>query len=219
MTVKGFTRNFKPLEILTEEQVEAIHHGVLAVLETTGVRVEHDRALKLFEKNGCKVDYDEKRVRIPPGLVEECLRKAPSSFHMKARDPKSDLQMGGNTSYFAPFPGMRTIDLDTWETRPATTKERDDGCLVLDALENVHVLANYVPYFEVEGIPPSMAIPEAFAALLRNSTKILKSAYQLDCEIFDIEMAKAAGTEIFGSCLLAPPLTLPSDLPPLPGRW
>ncbi|GAF76741.1 unnamed protein product, partial [marine sediment metagenome] len=64
MALKGFTRNFKPLEILTEEQVEAIHRGTLEVLWVTGVRVEHERALKLFESNGCKVDYDDMRVRI-----------------------------------------------------------------------------------------------------------------------------------------------------------
>ena len=57
--MKGFTRHLKPLEILTEEQVEAIHRGTLEVLETTGLRIEHERALKVFEKNGCKVDYDE----------------------------------------------------------------------------------------------------------------------------------------------------------------
>ncbi|GAI85417.1 unnamed protein product, partial [marine sediment metagenome] len=59
MALKGFTRNFRPLEILTEEQVEAIHRGTLEVLWVTGVRVEHERALKLFESNGCKVDYDD----------------------------------------------------------------------------------------------------------------------------------------------------------------
>ncbi len=207
MTTKGLTRNFRPLEILTEEQVEAIHRGILDVLESTGVRVEHERALKLFEKNGCQVDYDEMRVRIPAGLVEECLRKAPSSFHVKARDPKNDLQIGGNTSYFEPFPGMRAIDLDTWETRPATRKERDDGCIVIDALDNLHC-AGSSTYFEVEDIPPAMAMPEAFAALLRNSTKVQMSGHQLDCEIFNIAMAKAAGTEFFGSCSLSPPMTL-----------
>ena len=61
--LKGFTRSFKPLEILTEEQVQAIHRGTLDVLETTGVRVEHDRALQLFADNGCKVDFKDKRVR------------------------------------------------------------------------------------------------------------------------------------------------------------
>ena len=211
MTTKGFTLNFKPLEILTEEQVEAIHRGILDVLESTGVRVEHEKALKLFEKNGCQVDYDERRVRIPASLVEECIRKAPSSFHVKARDPKNDLQVAGNTSYFEPAPGMRIIDLDTWEARPATRKERDDGCIVLDALDNVHSFGGYTPYFEVEGIPPAMAIPEAFAAVLRNSTKVQCSAYQLGCEMFNIEMAKSAGAEIVGLCLLAPPLTLFGD--------
>jgi trimethylamine--corrinoid protein Co-methyltransferase len=210
--MKGFTRNFKPLEILTEEQVEAIQHGALDVLKTTGVRVEHDRALKLFEKNGCKVDYDEKRVRIPPGLVDECLHKCPSSFIMKARDPAKDLQIGGNTLYFKVYPGMRILGLDTWETRPATKQERDDGCIVMDALDNMHTLCLYAPYFEVEGIPPAMAIPEAVAAMLRNSTKIqVPTGYQLESEIFTMAMAKAAGTEIMSTINPSPPLTIHTD--------
>ena len=57
--VKGFTRNFKPLEILTEEQEEAIHRGTLDVLEQTGVRIEHERALKLFKENGCDVNFEK----------------------------------------------------------------------------------------------------------------------------------------------------------------
>lgn len=88
MALKGFPRRFKPLEILTEEQVEAIHKGTLEVLWVTGVMVDHERALKLFESNGCKVDHEEMRVRIPPDLVEECLRRAPSNFHTKARDDR-----------------------------------------------------------------------------------------------------------------------------------
>lgn len=52
MAMKGFTRNFKPLEILTEEQVEAIYRGALSVLRATGVRIEHQRALKLLEEHG-----------------------------------------------------------------------------------------------------------------------------------------------------------------------
>lgn len=212
MAIKGFTRNFKPLDILTEEQVEAIHRGTLNVLAKTGVRVEHKRALKLFERNDCKVDYDDMRVRIPPGLVEECLRKTPSSYYMKARIPENDLQIGGNTLYFDAFPGMRTVDLDTWQLRPATKKERDEGCVVLDALTNHHCFGMYIPYFEVEGIPPAMAIPEGVAALLRNSTKIQTSTgYQLDCEIFTLAMAKAVGTEVGFVFTPAPPLTIRGD--------
>jgi len=48
--LRGFTRNFPPLKILTEEQVEAIHRGTLDVFWQTGIRIEHERALKLLKK-------------------------------------------------------------------------------------------------------------------------------------------------------------------------
>ena len=211
MALKGFTRNFKPLEILTEEQVEAIHKGTLEVLWVTGVRVEHERALKLFEKNGCKVDYNEMRVRIPPALVEECLRKVPSSFYVQARDSKNSLMLGGNTVYFGNAPGMQTVDLDTWEPREATRKENYDGVIVLDALPNLHLFTAYTPYFGFEGVPPCMAMPESVAAKMRNSTKFQCTNFSNDCEIFAIEMAQAMGIEILGGCLISAPLTISSD--------
>ena len=60
MLLKGFMRNIKPLEILTEEQVEAIHRSTLNVLENTGIKFESEKALKIFNNNGCNVDYENK---------------------------------------------------------------------------------------------------------------------------------------------------------------
>ena len=211
MAMKGFTRKFKPLELLTEEQLEAIHRGTLDILGNTGIRLEHDRGLELFEKNGCKVDYDEKRVRIPGGLVEECLRKCPTSFRMKARDLKQDLIIGGNTLYFYTFPGMNSVDLDTWKPRQPTRKEFYDAVTVLDALENLHIIGNYAPWFGYEGVPPVMSMPEATAAKLRNSTKTQKEGYSNDCEIFEIQMAQAVGVDMAMTCAASPPLTYYSE--------
>ena len=70
--LEGFTRNFPPLQMLTEEQVESIHKGILDILWETGVRFESERALALFDKNGCRVDSEKRRVHFPPGLVGEC---------------------------------------------------------------------------------------------------------------------------------------------------
>ena len=205
--MKGFIRNLKPLEILSKEQIEAIHRGTLDVLERTGLRIEHDRALKLLEKNSCKVDYDNNRVRFPPELVEESLRKCPSSFHMKARNPKNDLILGGDILIVTTFPGMQTVDLDTWEPRPATKQEYYDGVTVLDALDNLHYLSSYIPYFGWEGIPPVMCIPEGFAARARNSTKVMRTATSDDSEIFTINIAKAVGSDAMVAITPAPPLT------------
>jgi len=208
--LKGFTRRFKPLEILTEEQLEAIHRGILDVLQETGVRFESKRALKLFEKNGCQVDYDNMRVKFPPGLVEECLRKAPSSFRIKARDPKNDLIIGGNTVYFEPGVGMQTIDINTWKPRRATRKENYDGVTILDALDTVHFLSCYCPYFGFDNVPPVMAMLESVAAKTRNSTKAQWTGYQGN-EVFVIEIAKAAGIELLGNIICSPPLTYYGD--------
>ena len=211
MSLKGFARNFKPLEILTEEEVEAIHRGTLEVLWVTGVSVQHQRALKLFDKNGCKVDYDDMRVRMPPALVEECLRKVPSSFHAKARDCKNSLMVGNDTLYLAVAPGQQTIDLDTWEPRAATRKENYDSVTLLDALPTVHFFSPYTPYFGFEGVPPCMAMLESLAARIRNSTKFQCVGFSNDSEIFAIKMAQALGIEIMGTCALAPPLAMYRD--------
>jgi trimethylamine--corrinoid protein Co-methyltransferase len=207
MAMKGFIRKFKPLEILSEEQFQAIHKATLDVLQNVGIRIEHKRALKLLESHDCQVDYGNMRAKFPPGLVEESLQKCPSSFRVKARDPQKDLIMGGNTIYFGPAPGKQTVNLDTWEPREATRKEAYDGLTILDALPNVHFLPSYTPYFGFEGLPPVMRIPEICAAKIRNSTKWFFEGYSNDCEIFIIQMAQAMGIDIMCSMLASPPLT------------
>lgn len=209
--MKGAARNIKPLQILTDEQVEAINRATLEVLEVTGVRVENERALKVFGDAGCQADHKKMRVRIPGALVEECLRKCPSVFHLKTRDPKNDLTIGGNVTYFCPMPGMEIVDLDTWKSRPPTLKEYDDAVKVLDALDNLHLFTVYTPYFNLQGIPPVMCIPEGVASRIRNSTKSSFTGYQQNCEIFAIEMAKAVGIEMMGMSLASSPLTYYGD--------
>ncbi len=208
---RGFMRRFPALKVLTDEEVEEIHRGTLQVLWTTGVHIEHERALKLFEQHGCRVDHDAMRVRIPPGLVEECLRKAPSSFPAPARDPSRTLVIGGNNLCLAVAPGHKTVDSTTWEPREATRKENYDAVRVLDALPTVHFFSPYTPYFGFEGVPSCMAMPESLAARIRNSTKFQCVGFSNDSEMFAIEMAEAVGIEILGTCAWAPPLALYRD--------
>ena len=95
MSPIGFRLNLDPLKIVTEGDIEEIHRGTLDVLENTGLRIEHQEALKLLAKNGCAVDVSDSRVKFPPGLVEECLRRCPTSFRVKARNPMNDMVVGG----------------------------------------------------------------------------------------------------------------------------
>jgi len=204
--LKGFTRTFKPFELLNEEQIEKINRGTLKILKDTGITFTSEKALKLFSKNGCSVDFHSKRVKFPPELVEQCVHACPSSFNCKARDAKHDLRIGGNTVYFTPFSGMRTVDLETWEPKIPSRKEYYDFIKVLDALENLHWIWGY-PYYGFEGLSPVMCIPESVAGKIRISTKFQLVANNREADIFAIEMARAVGIDIMGVMAISPPLT------------
>lgn len=205
--LKGFNRKLKSLQILTNEELETIHRGTLDVLETTGVTFEHNQTLQLFADHGCQVEFSKKRVRIPGWLVEDCLRKAPTSFALKARDAKHNIRIGGNTLYFSNSMGMSTVELDTWQPRTPTWEENVNAVKVLDSLETVHYIAPYTPYMEIEGVPADMVMLEGMANKLRMSSKVVASAYQMDSEIFAIKMAKVVGTDLLGAVSVSSPLT------------
>jgi trimethylamine--corrinoid protein Co-methyltransferase len=210
MPRKGFVRKLRPLEILTEDQVEGIHKATLEVLRETGLRLEDGWTRDFLKKHGCTVDENNMRVRFPEDLVEECLRQVPTTYHVKAPDPDNDLVYGGDTVYFSHTSGMHTIDLDTFETRPPTQAEYIACVRVLDALPTLDHLGCY-PYFGYQGVSSEMAIPEGVALHMKQSQKHQLACCSNDCEIFTIQMAQAVGHELTGTIGSSPPLTWGSD--------
>ncbi len=109
------------LRVFTEAEVDDIHLATLEVLERTGVFVEADEALDIFSDGGCVVDRDERRVKIPPYVVEDAIRSAPSKFVLCGRDPKNDFVMEPGRVAFTNFSeGIRVIDPFTGEYRDST---------------------------------------------------------------------------------------------------
>ena len=206
MSLNGFLRNFKALEILSEEQVESIHRGILYTLQETGMKFDSKKALDLFKKNDCIVDFDTMIVKFPPGLVEDCLKKTPSIFQFKSRNRDNDLIIGGNTTYFSATPGLKTVDLDTWEPMTATRQETINALIILDLLENMQIVTPFTPYFGFEGISEVMALPELMALKAKYTTKCFMEGYSKDCEIFNIQIAKALDMEYQGLMLASSPL-------------
>jgi trimethylamine:corrinoid methyltransferase-like protein len=206
MPRKGFARRIKLLEFATGDQIQEIRRSTLDLLCSTGVRIESEWALDFLSKHGCPVDQKDLRVRFPQELVVQCLRQAPSTFAVRARDPENDLALGGDTVYFSHSSGMQTINLDTFEPRTPTRDEYVDCIRVLDALPTVDHLGCY-PYFGYEGISPMMAIPEGVALGLRYSTKHQAACCSNDCEIFTIQMAQAVRQELTGTLTSSSPLT------------
>lgn len=207
MATKGFVRNFSPLEILTEEQVESAHSGAVDILSQTGIRFESERGLKIMEKGGCKVDHDERIAKIPPGLVYDCMRSCPDTFRMKALDPENDIIMGTNITYTGLFPGNHTVDLDTWQERAPTIEENNDACKIADCLDNIHSATSYTPYCDIKDVPPIMMLPVSTWSKMKYFSKISRVGTIENSHVWEIKMAKALGVDVYGAMEATPPLT------------
>lgn len=99
-------------KLLTESQIEEIHGATLAVLESTGVVFRYQPALDVLSKAGAKIEGE--RVCFPRTMVEEQIKKAPSSFTLYARNSKNNVLIGGENLIFIPGYGAPYIsDLDS----------------------------------------------------------------------------------------------------------
>ena len=155
--VKGFARNFKPFEILNEEQLNQIERGVFYVLEKVGLKFEVStrKILEIFQDGGCSVDFNKKVVKFPSDLVKNCIGKCPSHFRVEARDPKNDLEIGGSKVYFQPGPGMWYWDMDAKRPRLPNREEFYNAVKVYDALPNLHFFHANSPNTNMEGGTPA----------------------------------------------------------------
>jgi trimethylamine--corrinoid protein Co-methyltransferase len=132
-----FDPKMKPrLNVLQTEQVEDLYMATMEVLERTGVKITHERALHLLEDAGARVDVD--RVRIPDWLVKEALAKAPSRVVLGTRDGERIVKLERNRSWFGP--SLDCLDYLV----PATNVRRKfqiDDCRIMASL--LDSLPNY----------------------------------------------------------------------------
>jgi trimethylamine--corrinoid protein Co-methyltransferase len=136
MTRSDSELHSKPsLKVLGNDQIEKIHAATLEVLERTGVRITHPKALDLMEGAGANVDGD--RVRIPARMVEDAILKAPSSFALGKRNGEPAVLLEGNKSWYGA--GLDCVDyLDpvTDERRRFTIKDCRITAKIANALPN-----------------------------------------------------------------------------------
>lgn len=128
----------RPVEILSADQVEAIHGTSLRILAEIGVEVLGDRALDILARGGARVDRATRRVRLDPAQVEELLAGVPSTFRLHARNPERFLDFGGSNLVFCAVGGPAFVsDLDRGR-RPGTFDAMCDYVRVIGSLDVLH---------------------------------------------------------------------------------
>ena len=130
---------YPPMNILSEDQIEAIHLASLDVLRDAGVKFFSERARKTFESAGANVDHAEQMIRFDPALVTKLVDSAPSKFHIKTRNPERSLDFGGPNINFATVGGPSFVsDLDRGR-RAGTLEDLNNFFKIVHQLEIFHM--------------------------------------------------------------------------------
>ena len=126
------------LNVFTDDELFEIHLATLEVLKSTGVYVENEKALEVFDGGGAIINRKKGIVKIPPHVVEESIRSAPSIFHAYGRIPESDIVLEDNRISFTNFgEGIMFVDPQTGELSDTTKADIEKASRIIDYLEHV----------------------------------------------------------------------------------
>ncbi|MHA1838800.1 MAG: trimethylamine methyltransferase family protein [Candidatus Ranarchaeia archaeon] len=163
------------LKILSKDQLDQIHLGVLEVLREVGITVNEENARRILKDAGAYVDERTKNVRIPAHLVEEAIRKTPRRFTVHARNPNYSVRMGDRKVWFEPMIGRNFIlDLSTGKKRPTNAEDAKNLMKLVDALDHYYIPHSPAMMPHIEGIPDHAAHAYGLYAAITNTSKVVK---------------------------------------------
>src|SRR5262245_23231197 len=93
---RRYQNPYRPVEVLTDEQLETIHDASLRILEEQGMEFLDAEAREILKKAGADVEEGGLRVKLDRGLVLESVAKTPPQVTLHSRNPERALTFGGN---------------------------------------------------------------------------------------------------------------------------
>ena len=135
---------YPPLEILSADQVEAIHGASMRILEELGIELMSPRARQMFKAAGAEVEEPGGTVRVDRGLVAELLALAPSSFTITGRNPGKRLIFGDNHMAFGLVAGPPNVHYRVRGRRDGNLPDYEDFVRLAHYFNAIHILGNQV---------------------------------------------------------------------------
>jgi len=140
---RTYRNPYKPIEVFSADQLEAVHNTSLRILEEHGMEFLDDEALALLKGAGADVKSGDRIVRFDRGLVLESIAKAPSEVRLHARNPERSLTFGGNHINFGTVASAPNVsDLDRGR-RPGNYQDYCDLLRLTQSLNIVQFLSGY----------------------------------------------------------------------------
>jgi trimethylamine--corrinoid protein Co-methyltransferase len=161
---------FQPrLKVLNHEQAWAIHTAALEILEKTGFKMEHPRALEMLADAGCEV-FDGDWVRMPAYLPEEAIQSAPKQISLYDQKGSRTMPLAnGNPFYGTGSDATFTLDVETGERRRSVLSDVTNFAKLVDGLENIDFAMSMTNPEDVPVIEDIYVF--VFAEMIKNTNK------------------------------------------------
>lgn len=129
--------------LLSEDEILQLHEISLKILQVTGFLVQHLPTLELLESKGAQVDWDNRKVFLPPDLVLDCVNRAPTEFYYYGLEEGKEIYLAPNQVHFGSGgKALYVLDLQR-QKRPATLWD----------IASLGKLANVMEYVNFHIIP------------------------------------------------------------------
>jgi trimethylamine--corrinoid protein Co-methyltransferase len=184
-------RPFKPVDLVGEEQIEAIHQASMQILSEIGIDFLNEEARRLLAGAGARVDPDSARVRFDPELIEEKIASAPSEFTIHARNPERNIHMGGDSVAFTAVSSPPNVSDEAGGRRVGNREDFQNLLRLGQTLNTVHMWGGY-PVEPVD-IHASIRHLDAIFDMLTLSDRVIH-AYSLGAQrnLDALEMVRIA---------------------------
>ena len=162
---------------LADRDLEAIYQTALRILSEIGMgevpELLMERALEAGGERSARG-----RLCFPQAMVEGCIDRAAKSFVFHGRDPRHDIEIGGDRVYFGTGgAAVQTLDLETGLYRPSTLVDLYDFTRLADQLTNVSWFTRCCVATDLEDVR-DLDINTAYA-LLAGTTKPVGTSISL----------------------------------------
>ena len=167
---------YPPYEVMSADEIEAIHQASLKVVRDIGIDFMHPKAKEILAAHGADVDPGSDRVKMDPDLVMESLATAPATFRVESRNPEKSLNFGGRSLVFASV-GSAPYASDLERGRRVGSYADYKDFLKLSQTANiVHFCGGYPT--EPTDLPPTTRHMDALLAYATLTDKVIP-AYSL----------------------------------------
>jgi trimethylamine---corrinoid protein Co-methyltransferase len=184
---KSIVNPYRPIEIVSADELEAIHLASLEILERIGVAVQSERARQLCKRAGCSIGEDGIRVRFDRHVVLDAVAKAPARFDLVARNPARNITLGGQSLVFTPVSSAPNCSDIARGRRPGTASDYADLLKLAQGFNVLHMLAGYpvepidiaVPVRHLHAIRMMMTITDKVPRIYSHSVQRVRDVLEL----------------------------------------